>query len=789
MRERVVVLLALAALGTAPAFALDLQAPRFTRDRMESALAPGGDFLFVYGTRRPESAAAMRPVALRMARDLFDRDSTAVRADRDVSPESLAAHAVVLVGSAADNAWTDRLGAALPVAFTPRGFRWFDTAYERSGDVIRLVFPHPLAPMRFLILVAGNSAEALKSRVALPREGEDWRIERDGALVRSGRFAQSEGAPWRYDPALDHDLERERDRFAARLRPRVAPGVEWRALPAEPRAAPCAQSAARLLARLGSSGFPAADPAPLRVTMYASLEDKGRLLRDTRPEQIVSRREAAVAIPAGRAEPDLWSVAALRLVSLGASPDAVHLEPAGAWLAGRWGGEPLERAIARLYFARLLPTAREAALARDTWRSPLLLVPARAALMRAIYETAGPSARPRGARAGDPRAAAVLAVLGPRTPGTLDSLCRFAGVPAREVERRYALLVDSLARLGRAGAADMAPRMWRPADGFIRGVCLTHEAGVERGYLSSACARELDRVRALPADWIALVPYGTVPGTGAPEIYPSADGGPDEETDEAVSEAAARAGSRGLRVLLAPRLWTRGWSGDLKFGATRWPRFFDRYREFLLHYAVLAQRERLSALAVGHELGRATAADPDRWRALIGEVRRVYDGTLVYSASAEGEAAVVPFWDACDLIGVSFFPPLAASPGASRESMAGAARKALEPLRALARRTGRPVLITAAGYASVPDAAARPRDESRGRPADPEAQRRAWDALCTALDPEDWCAGVFAWRWGSAPPLSGAADGSFRLAGKPVEATLARWYSAWRDRPVRPPRR
>jgi hypothetical protein len=56
-----------------------------------------------------------------------------------------------------------------------------------------------------------------------------------------------------------------------------------------------------------------------------------------------------------------------------------------------------------------------------------------------------------------------------------------------------------------------------------------------------------------------------------------------------------------------------------------------------------------------------------------------------------------------------------------------------------------------------------------------------------ALDPEDWLAGVFIWKWPSGGEPSGADDGSYTPRGKPAELVLGRAYQGWRDRPVRAP--
>src|SRR5262249_25091822 len=193
-------------------------------------------------------------------------------------------------------------------------------------------------------------------------------------------------------------------------------------------------------------------------------------------------------------------------------------------------------------------------------------------------------------------------------------------------------LADSLARSSREpGAARREP--WRPSQGFQRGVCLAHAVGLERGYLSAACARELEHVRDAGADWVSLTPFAWIADPRVPVIGNSADAGPDGESDEAVCEAAARAHALGLRVWLKPHVWTGGWAGELAFGPAGWQRFFAGYGEVLLHWAILAEREGLDGLFVGHELASSTAAAPDRWRALIGTVRRVYGGTLSYCAN------------------------------------------------------------------------------------------------------------------------------------------------------------
>lgn len=262
----------------------------------------------------------------------------------------------------------------------------------------------------------------------------------------------------------------------------------------------------------------------------------------------------------------------------------------------------------------------------------------------------------------------------------------------------------------------------------------------------------------------------------------STDSGPDGESDESLCEAAARARALGLRVWLKPHVWTRGWAGELAFTPSGWQRFFDEYEAVTLHWSLLADREQLDGFFVGHELASSTTADPARWRTLIGRVRKLYGGLLSYSANWD-EAARVPFWDQLDVIGVSFYAPLADKPTRDPGALRAGAVRALASLQALAKRFGRPVLLAELGYAPNAEAAVRPWEEGRGA-ADPDMQRACYEAAVSALEPCEWLAGAYFWKWGSSSRLG---DDPFDPRGKPAEAVMLRALRGWQGRPVRVP--
>lgn len=756
---------------TAAAQELSFQSPRLTREKMESALSAAAKWRFIYGTREPAAEHVLRERALLVARRLFGGDSSWVLADRDAELGTLSGASVLLVGGPKENSWSQRLVGALPVRFGAASFEWQGTAYARRDEAITLVRPNPLASDRFLILMAGNSIEAMSRRGGFFFGEDDWRITRGGDLVRSGSFAQDPKSPWRYDAARDHDCDAERERFVAGLLRTTADGLSVRA-PAGVDVASVHTRAVRVMAECDRIGLQApAGAAPLSLTVYASLEQKGEMTRDTRPEH-GGVEGGHVALPAGRTQPDLWTIAAGRLRQVGAGASR-FTEPASIWLAGRFEGETLPTSIARLHRAGLLPSAAEAASNRGAWRSPLRVLPARAVLVRAIWESASAASR-RGA---------LLSLTRREPPGTLDSLCAVAGVRASDVTHRYAAIAAAIAERGAEALAVSSPRPWTTADRFQRGVCLAHFVRMQEGYVSRSAASELVALRERGADWVSLTPFGYLRSLQSPEIASSSMGGPDEETDESIVECAGRARALGMRVWLKPHLWSRGWIGELAFTDRDWERFFEHYREFLLHWAILADRERIDGLFVGHELVSSTRLHGAKWRALIGDVRRVYRGTLTYGANWD-EVGHIDFWDALDLVSVSFYSPIAEQPTRDVRTLRKGVHKALTALREVSVRTQRPVLLSEVGYAPTAAAAMKPWSEGEGA-IDLETQRACYEALISGIESDTWIAGVFWWKWFTSPGVGGSTDGSFTPKGKPAEAEMTRALRAWDGRPVR----
>jgi hypothetical protein len=204
-----------------------------------------------------------------------------------------------------------------------------------------------------------------------------------------------------------------------------------------------------------------------------------------------------------------------------------------------------------------------------------------------------------------------------------------------------------------------------------------------------------------------------------------------------------------------------------------WRRWFESYAAYVLPYARDAQVAGADMFCVGREMDSTVVKRESDWRALVSRIRTEFAGPLTYSANFDTWQGIA-FWDALDFIGVSAYFPLSGRPDPPLAELEAGWDRALAPLEAASRRWGRPVLLTEAGFPSIPNAARAPWREERS-PADVWLQARCYEATLRALARHPRVEGAFFWLWErtSSPSFR---DSSHAIVGKPASFTMARWY-------------
>ncbi|MCY7351179.1 MAG: hypothetical protein LH606_10995 [Cytophagaceae bacterium] len=290
----------------------------------------------------------------------------------------------------------------------------------------------------------------------------------------------------------------------------------------------------------------------------------------------------------------------------------------------------------------------------------------------------------------------------------------------------------------------------------------------------------LGPVRAVGANWVALMPYA-FGEMGQPTLHHANSRQWWGERPDGVAAMIQMAHRQGLKVMVKPQIWLRGgeYTGKLtmKSGAD-WQSWEESYREFILGYARLADSAKAELLCIGTELDGSVAGRPQFWKALIGEIRSVYNGKLTYAANWDTHQ-VFPHWTLLDYVGVDAYFPLTNDASPSVEDLESAWQPHVKALRNFSNKLSRPILFTEFGYRSVSNCAHKPWVSDTDDPADAQAQRNAYEALFRACWAQPWMVGGFVWKWYEKPIREGrwhrhATD--YTPQQKPAEKVLKAWY-------------
>ncbi len=308
----------------------------------------------------------------------------------------------------------------------------------------------------------------------------------------------------------------------------------------------------------------------------------------------------------------------------------------------------------------------------------------------------------------------------------------------------------------------------RKRSGYLKGISFSHEV-TGGGYGSAASARELERIAAIGANAVALVPYAFTRAPSEPTIRFRT-----LETDARLLRCARQARELGLKTVLKPHLWAGSlFHGAIKFERKeRFDRWFEDYRRWMLHFARFAEVHRFDVLVIGNELAGLTVHE-GAWRSLIEQVRRVYRGPLTYAAHWETELGRIAFWDDLDWIGVNFYFPIAAE-GADLAADSPQIHQAAETIARIRDRYAKPVLFTEVGFPALATAAARPWEENASA-LDAELQAHCYSLWLERFARQPGVEGMFWWKWpshGRGSPF----DSSHSPLGKPSMRILQEWY-------------
>ncbi len=327
-----------------------------------------------------------------------------------------------------------------------------------------------------------------------------------------------------------------------------------------------------------------------------------------------------------------------------------------------------------------------------------------------------------------------------------------------------------------AWAAGCAPA--KPKYEFQKGMC--YVTWSKDRYASMASDESLKALAKTGTKWVAIVPTWYQEKCHTTTIF-STQSSP---TDESVIHAISTAHSLGMKVMLKPHLdlidlSSGSWRGDIAcISESDWRDWFNSYRDFILHYAKLAQDNKVEMLCIGTELTSIAMIREDMWKnVVIKPTREVYKGPLTYAANWNTEFRHINFWDALDYVGIdAYFPLSDDKERPSLEEIKQGWQQWVKDLETFQAKVNKPIIFPEVGYYSAKGTAIKPWEEPQRAEIDLQLQADCYEALLDTFWNKDWFYGVYWWKWGTNVRFGGKNNRGYSMQNKPAQDVVTKWY-------------
>jgi hypothetical protein len=254
-------------------------------------------------------------------------------------------------------------------------------------------------------------------------------------------------------------------------------------------------------------------------------------------------------------------------------------------------------------------------------------------------------------------------------------------------------------------------------------------------------------------------------------------------SDESLTHAIGQIHALGKKVMLKPHLdliGTEGgsWRGEISCPTDmEWEEWFNNYANFILHYAKLAEENKVELYCIGTELSCVATTKERMWREkIIKPVRRIYKGPLTYAANWNDEYQRVKFWDALDYVGIDAYFPLSDKEWPNLDEIKAGWDKWVKDIEEFQKRVAKPVIFPEVGYCSAGGTAKTPWEEITSGRANLELQRDCYEALFQVFWEKPWFYGVYWWKWGTDVRFGGPSNKGYSPQNKPALNTIKKWY-------------
>jgi hypothetical protein len=290
---------------------------------------------------------------------------------------------------------------------------------------------------------------------------------------------------------------------------------------------------------------------------------------------------------------------------------------------------------------------------------------------------------------------------------------------------------------------------------------------------------ELDVLKQTHANHLAIMPFGFMPTLKSTDLrydHPRQWWG---ERTEGCCETIKQCKKEGFEIMLKPQIWIGGgeFTGYIEMSSEDdWKEFEKNYTQFILHFAKIAEENKVEIYCIGTELGRFVKQRPEFWKDLIAQVRKAYSGKLTYAENWDCFDEPI-FWKDLDFVGVDAYFPLSEKKVPTDEEIRLGWQKHIAEMEKCHKAVGKPILFTECGYRSIDYAAHKPWDyDNQNAEINEELQQRLIKVMFELWD-RDWMAGGYIWKWFPYHDKAGGPnDDQFSPQNKLAEKAIKEFY-------------
>lgn len=286
-----------------------------------------------------------------------------------------------------------------------------------------------------------------------------------------------------------------------------------------------------------------------------------------------------------------------------------------------------------------------------------------------------------------------------------------------------------------------------------------------------------DSMDSTNVNYTAIIPFGFI-ANGSSTVQYNIGWQWWGERDAGVIALTEYAHEHNIKVMIKPQVWISGnFTGDYTVNSeTEWQELEDSYRNYILHFADLADSLNADLFCIGTEWKKFVVNRPQFWSQLIDSTRAHFSGLLTYAGNWDAYDDF-PHWNKLDFIGIDAYFPISNKTTPTVQECKDGWAPHFNAIKSLHKQIGKPVIFTEYGYRSVDQCGDQPWDSSSGGNLNLKAQSNAYEALYEVFWNENWFEGGFLWKWKAIHSTAGGLNNNrFTPQNKPAQAIVKHWY-------------